>query len=233
MNHIWPTTPTTDILCLKSPRAIECHLLGVTCLDPSHTLQFLPHLDPWRVFSGQAGVLPAHLCCLQCTGACALRWFCSDHGDLLMSPVWLQSSFLCHSCPSQAMLSLFCYVDYLPGSWTPTCIGQLALASLAWWLFTCLAISQPLASESSLGAASFGPALLRHSCPSLLASLFHLLLSLCAPDVRWCPLIPDSSHRMPPWNRCRLPGIPGCVVEKTLRLETETLVQTFFLIVSS
>ena len=191
MNHIWPTTPTTDILCLKSPRAIECHLLGVACLDPSHTLQFLPHLDPWRVFSGQAGVLPAHLCCLQCTGACALRWFCSDHGYLLMSPVWLQSSFLCHSCPSQAMLSLFCYVDYLPGSWTPTCIGQLALASLTWWLFTCLAISQPLSLWILLGCSKFRSCFAQTflSQPSRL-SLSQVAVSVCS----WCALMP--SH---PW----------------------------------
>lgn len=156
MNHIWPTTPTTDILCLKSPRAIECHLPRVACLDPSHTLQFLPHLDPWSVFSGQAGVLPAHLCHLQCTRACALHWFCSDHGDLLISPIWLQSSFLCHSCPSQATLSLFSYVDYLLGGWTLICIGLWHMgSSLAWWLFTCLAISQPLSLWDLLGCIEF------------------------------------------------------------------------------
>ena len=191
MNHIWPTTPTTDILCLKSPRATECHLPGVACLDPSHGLQFLPHLDPWSVLDGQAGVLPAYLCCLQGTRACASLWFCSGHGDLLISPVWLQSTFLYHSCPSQAMLSLFCHVDYLPGSYTLTCTGLWHTgSSLALWLFTCLAISQPLRLWVLLGCSKFGLALSRHSCPSLLPSLLHMLLSLCS----WRLLMP--SH---PW----------------------------------
>lgn len=192
MNHIWPTTPTTDILCLTSPRATECHLPGVACLDPSHALQFLPCLDPWSEFSGQAGVPPAHLCCLQCTRACASRWFCADHGHLLISSVGLQSSFPCHSCPSQAMLSLFCYVDYLPGSWTPTCIGLWHMgSSLAWWLFTCLAISQPLSLWVLLGCSEFRSCFAQTflSQPSRL-SPSHVAVSVCS----WCALMPSQ-----PW----------------------------------
>lgn len=192
MNHIWPTTPTTDILCLKSPRATECHLPGVACFDPSHGLQFLPHLDPWSVLGGQAGVLPTYLCCLQGTRACASLWFCSGHGDLLISPVWLHSAFLYHSCSSQAMLSLFCYVDYLPGSWTLTCIGLWHTgSSLALWLFACLAISQPLSLWVLLGCSEFWSCFAQTflSQPSPL-SPSHAVVSLCS----WCALMP--SH---PW----------------------------------
>lgn len=76
----------------QSPRATECHLPRVAFIDQSHILQLLPHLCPHSVFSGQAGHFLSYLCPSDVPEL--MHGSALGHGDLVISPVWLQDASL-------------------------------------------------------------------------------------------------------------------------------------------